>query len=306
MTSRQGNEKRIVTVIGGSGFIGSHVADQLSDAGYHVRIYDRSPTAWSRPDQEMIVGDLLEPDKLAKAVAGAHAVYNFAALADLNLALDQPLKTVEVNILGNVHVLEACRLNSVKRFVYASTVYVYSREGGFYRCSKQASEHYVEEYQRAFGLDYTILRYGSLYGPRADAGNGLLRVVRQALESGVVRYQGSADAMREYIHVDDAARASVAALGEDFRNQSVVLTGQEPMRVLDLLKMLAEILGKPDAVEFIDTEQVGHYVRTPYAYQPRLGRKYVSPMHVDLGQGLLQLIDEVRADMDANQKATAK
>ena len=131
-------------------------------------------------------------------------------------------------------------------------------------------------------------------------------MVRQALESGVVRYQGSADAMREYIHVDDAARASVAALGEDFRNQSVVLTGQEPMRVLDLLKMLAEILGKPEAVEFIDSEQVGHYVRTPYAYQPKLGRKYVPPMHVDLGQGLLQLIENVRADMDANQKATAK
>ncbi len=74
------------------------------------------------------------------------------------------------------------------------------------------------------------------------------------------------------------------------------------MRVLDLLKMLAEILGKPDAVEFINQEQVGHYVRTPYAYQPKLGRKYVPPLHVDLGQGLLQLIDEVRAGMANSEK----
>jgi UDP-glucose 4-epimerase len=298
MSTLHNAQSCVVTVIGGSGFIGSHVADRLSDAGHEVRIYDRVASPWARPDQEMIVGDLLDSEKLQKAVTGAQAVYNFAALADLNQALDQPLKTVEVNILGNVQVLEACRQNGVKRFIYASTVYVYSREGGFYRCSKQSAEHYVEEYQRAFGLDYTILRYGSIYGPRADAGNGLLRIVRQALESGVVRYQGSPDALREYIHVEDAARTSVAALGDEFRNQSVVLTGQEPMRVLDLLKMLAEILGNPDAVEFIPGEQNGHYVRTPYAYQPKLGRKYVPPMHVDLGQGLLQLIDEVRAGLN--------
>ena len=119
--------------------MGSHVADQLSEAGYHVRIYDRVASPWARQDQEMIVGDLLDADLLNKAVAGAHAVYNFAALADLNQARDQPLKTVEINVLGNVRVLEACRLSGVKRFVYASTVYVYSREGGFYRCSKQAA-----------------------------------------------------------------------------------------------------------------------------------------------------------------------
>jgi UDP-glucose 4-epimerase len=119
--------------------------------------------------------------------------------------------------------------------------------------------------------------------------------VRAALDDGVVRYEGSPEALREYIHVEDAARASVAALADEFRNQSVVLTGQESMRVLDLLKMLAEILGIPDAVEFIEGDYVGHYVRTPYAYQPKLGRKYVPPVHVDLGQGLLQLIDDIRA-----------
>ena len=283
-----------VCVIGGSGFLGSYVADALSDAGYAVRIYDHRPSPWLRDGQTMIVGDILDRDSLDKAVAGCEAVYNFAALADLNEALDKPLDTVRINVLGNTNVLESCRLHGVKRFVYASTVYVYSREGGFYRCSKQSAEHYVEEYQRAFGLDYTILRYGSLYGPRADESNGLYRVVKKALETGVVSYVGSADALREYIHVEDAARASVAALGEDFRNESVVLTGQEAMRVVDLLEMLAEILGLDKAVEFVAQDQPGHYVRTPYAYQPKLGRKYVPPMHVDLGQGLIQLIEEIR------------
>jgi UDP-glucose 4-epimerase len=290
-----GTAGRRVTVVGGSGFLGSHVADHLSDAGYRVRIYDRAESAWKRPDQEMIVGDLLDRDRLKAAIDGSEAVYNFAALADINIVRFQPVESVQVNVLGNVHVLEACRLTGVSRVMYASTVYVHSRDGGFYRCSKQAAEQYVEEYAHTYGLDYTILRYGSLYGPRADQGNGLLRIVRHALETGVVRYEGSPETLREYIHVDDAARASVVALGPDFRNESVVLTGQEPMRVLDLLKMLAEMLGVPDSIEFVEGKQLGHYVRTPYAYQPRLGRKYVPPLHVDLGQGLLQVIDEVRA-----------
>jgi len=283
-----------VCVIGGSGFLGSHVADALSAAGHQVCIYDRRPSSWLNGDQEMMAGDLLDLDRLSAAISGAEYVYNFAALADLNEALSKPLETVRVNVLGNANVLEACRQSGVRRFIYASTVYVYSREGSFYRCSKQSAEHYVEEYQAAYGLDYTVLRYGSLYGPRSDRTNGLWRIVNEALKTGKIRYAGSAEAMREYIHVEDAARASVAALGEEFRNQHVVLTGQEPMRVMDLLKMLAEILGIPQAVEFEETEYAGHYVRTPYAYQPKLGRKYVPPMHVDLGQGLLQLIAEVQ------------
>jgi UDP-glucose 4-epimerase len=299
MSTGRDFQPQTVTVVGGAGFLGSHVADHLSDAGHRVRIYDRVESRWKRSDQQMTVGDLLDNDRLMAAVQGSDAVYNFAAVADLNQARDQPVNTVQVNILGNVHVLEACRSNGIKRFIYASTVYVYSREGGFYRCSKQAAERYVEEYRRTYNLDYTILRYGSLYGPRADGSNGLLRIVRAALQTGVVRYEGSPDALREYIHVEDAARASVAALGPDFRNQSVVLTGQEPMRVHDLLKMIAEILGIPDAVEFIEGTQPGHYVRTPYAYQPQLGRKYVPPMHVDLGQGLLQLIEDLRADISS-------
>jgi UDP-glucose 4-epimerase len=282
-----------VCVVGGSGFLGSHVADQLSAAGHEVVIYDRAPSPWLQSGQIMQVGDLLELDSLQDAIKGCDAVYNFAALADLNDALDKPIETIKINVLGNIHVLEACRQQSVKRFLYASTVYVNSREGGFYRCSKQSAEHYVEEYQKVYGLDYTILRYGSLYGPRTNHSNGLYRIVKKALETGMLCYEGSPESLREYIHVVDAAQASVVALNDDFRNESVVLTGQEPMRVLDLLEMLGEILGLKNAVKFTAGDQSGHYVRTPYAYQPKLGRKYVPPMHVDLGQGLLELISEV-------------
>ena len=215
-------------------------------------------------------------------------------MADLNQALNNPVKTVKINILGNLNVLEACRIHNVERFIYASTVYVHSREGSFYRCSKQSSEYYVEEYQKVYNLDYTILRYGSLYGSRADNTNGMYRIISSALKTGKVQYEGNIESMREYIHVDDASRASVLILDESFKNESIILTGQEPMRVGDLLKIIAEILNfTDDSVEFLEGEYSGHYVRTPYAYQPKLGRKYIPSTHVDLGQGLLQVITDL-------------
>ena len=283
-----------VVVVGGSGFIGSHVADYLSDAGYQVTIYDKTKSEWLRNNQEIVIGDVQDSEKLNQTIAGAEVVYNFAALADINQALEQPLKTVNINILGNLNVLEACRIHGVKRFIYASTIYVHSREGGFYRCSKQSSEHYVEEYQKTYGLDYTILRYGSLYGPRADSTNGLFRIVDTALKTGKIQYKGDINSMREDIHVEDAARASISILDREFKNESIVLTGQEPMRVFDLLKMLSEILNfSENSVEFTEERYNSHYIRTPYAYQPKLGRKYIPPTHVDLGQGLLQIIGEI-------------
>jgi UDP-glucose 4-epimerase len=289
-------------VVGGSGFVGSHVADYLSNAGYNVVAYDKRPSKWIRQDQSMVIGDIDDIDKLEQTIVDAEVVYNFAALADLNQALDKPLTTVQVNIMGNLNVMEACRKNNVRRFIFASTIYVYSREGGFYRCSKQAAEHYVEEYQRVYELDYTILRFGSLYGPRAEETNGLYRIVRSALETGKICYKGNAESMREYIHVEDAAKASITAIGAEFCNQNVTLTGQEPMLVLDLMKVLAEILGLPkSSIEFIDDHCEGHYVRTPYAYQPKIGRKFIPPMHVDLGQGLLQLIDVVREEVFSDE-----
>lgn len=285
--------KKIV-VIGGSGFLGSHVADSLSDAGYEVTIFDQISSKWKRADQEMITGDILDTDLLNRTISDSYAVYNFAAIADLDEALSKPFETVRINILGNVNILEVCRLNNVKRYMYASTVYVHSREGGFYRCSKHASEQYVEQYQQSYGLNYTILRYGSLYGPRADEHNGLWRVLNKAIKSGRVSYEGSPEAMRQYIHVVDAARASVVALSDEFCNEHIVLTGQEPMRVIDLLKMLAEILGVSQEIEFVDNTQVGHYIRTPYAYQSKIGRKYIPPLHIDLGQGLLEMITNMK------------
>ena len=166
-----------------------------------------------------------------------------------------------------------------------------SREGGFYGCSKKAAEQYIEQYKRTYDLDFTILRYGSLYGPRADSKNGLKGIVNEAVKTGVLKYEGDKDAFREYIHVRDAAFASVKALDENFRNKKIILTGHQPIRVIDILGMLAEIMGLPNSsVQFSHTDYEGHYIRTPYYYESDLAEKYLPDTYVDLGEGLLEII----------------
>ena len=171
-----------IVFFGGSGFLGSHVCDKLSDAGHDVTIVDLRPSPYLRPDQKMVTGSLLDEDLVNTVVSGADAVFDFAGLADIGESNQKPVETARINVLGNVILLEACRKAGVKRYVFASTLYVYGKSGGFYRCSKQACELYIENYHDMFGLEYTILRYGSLYGPRADRRNAINRFVAEALE----------------------------------------------------------------------------------------------------------------------------
>jgi UDP-glucose 4-epimerase len=139
-----------------------------------------------------------------------------------------------------------------------------------------------------------VLRYGSLYGPRATASNGLCRLLRSAAETGRIRYVGTPDDVREYIHVEDAADLSVDALKDEFANQHLVITGHHPTRSQDLFTMFSEILGHELQVEYVDPHSEtgdGHYRVTPYAFGPKVGRKLMANCYVDMGQGLLQILE---------------
>ena len=120
-----------IIVFGGAGFIGSYVADALSHAGHKVTVFDRQKSEYLKPNQKEIIGDITDEVAVEKAVKGHDVVYNFAAIADINLAKDDPVNVAKVNILGNTYVLDAARKAKVKRFVYASSVSVYSRFGAF-------------------------------------------------------------------------------------------------------------------------------------------------------------------------------
>lgn len=282
-----------VVVFGGSGFVGSHVADALSERGHAVTVFDVAASRYLRADQTMVVGDIRDRALVDSTVAGADVVYHFAGLADLDACRRMPVETAEANVVGTVVLLDACVRAGVKRFVYASTIYVYSTSGGFYRVSKQAAEGYIEEFQRLGLMHFTILRYGTLYGPRADAGNSVRRFLESALEEKRIVYGGTGDEIREYIHVADAARCSVDILAAEYEDQHIVLTGHHPMRVRDLLLMIQEMVGNGVELTFGVASGPGwqdHYRVTPYSYQPRIARKLVSAHYLDMGQGLLECL----------------
>lgn len=285
-------------VLGGSGFVGSHVADALTDAGHDVVVFDQAESAWLRDEQEMVLGDVTDADQVLEACAGREAIYNFAGIANIDESRRRPVETVETNLRGNLNALEAARANGSSRYVFASSIYVNSERGSFYRVSKQACEMCVEEYEREFGVEYTILRYGTLFGRRADDGNSIHRYLRQALLERKISAVGTGEELREYIHVADAARLSVEILDPDYANQRVVLTGHSPLRFRDLLQLIRETVGKDVEVTLrdpaaSDEPESVHYEITPYHFRPAVARKLVASYYIDLGQGLVDCLEEI-------------
>lgn len=280
-------------VFGGSGFLGSHVSDVLSDVGFQVRIFDLEPSLYLRKGQEMVVGDILNRDKVFKAASGCEYIYNFAGIANLDDATTKPLDTVRLNVIGNMNIMDAALAVKAKRFIFASTIYVYSEKGGFYRCSKQATELYIEEYQRHFGLDFTILRYSTLYGTRADERNSVYRYLKAALIDGVIVCGGSGEEVRDYVHVRDAARLSVDILEEKYRNKHIIISGHHPIKYKEMMMMIREILGKDLKIEFSRKANLAHYDYTPYSFTPKIGHKLTNHLYLDMGQGLLECLQEI-------------
>lgn len=284
-----------ILVTGGSGFLGSHLADQLSEAGHKVTIYDKEKSRWLRTDQKMIIGDLLDVSSLEKAISEVEVVYHLAALANIDEAFKKPIQTIKVNIFGTALALEISRKHNIKRFIHASSIYVNSQDGGFYRCSKKAAEDYVEEYQKIYGLNYTILRYGSIYGERSDNTNGITDVIERALKTGKIIYSGTKKTYREYIHVLDVAKASVLILGDNFKNKHIILSGKKLIKVPDFLQILAKILSiKKNKIAFLNKKDGIHYEKTPFSYKFKKGKKLTLKSYINFNNGLTELVNKLK------------
>ena len=288
-----------VVVIGGSGFVGSHTADVLTDRGYEVTILDTKNSQWIKENQQIVVGDILDYELVSEVIPGALYVYHFAGIADIAEAKERPFDTINVNVMGTTTAMQAAVEQGVERFVCASTMYVYSPYGSFYRASKQAVETIIEAYNEQFDIDYTILRYGSLYGPRSQNWNGLRRYVEQVIKKGVLDYWGTGKEKREYIHVRDAASLSVDILDDTHKNQAITVTGHQILNSEELIDLIFEIVGKNRVVNYIESDKnSGHYTMTPYRYTPKQAKKLVPDEFVDLGEGVLELVEEMYSSVD--------
>ena len=289
-----------VIVCGGAGFLGSHIADSLSEQGFKVTIFDIKESPYIQDNQKMIVGDILDKRQLDQAIENHDIVYNFAGIANIDECHKNPLDTIRYNILGNAQIIESAARNKVKKFLFASSAYVYSSSGSFYRISKQTSELFIESFAEENDMDYVILRYGSLYGDRSDNRNSLHRIVKSALKNKKIDYYGDGSEIREYIHVKDAADLSVEAMENKYSNQILMLTGTKSTRYIDLLEMIKEMLKNEIEIVIHPNKSETHYKMTPYSFNPKMAKKLVCNPHIDLGQGILNLIGEIHQDLNSS------
>jgi UDP-glucose 4-epimerase len=235
-----------IGVIGGSGFIGSHVVDTLLDAGHDVTVFDIMRP--HRSDVRHVVADILNANGTTVALAGSYdAIYLLAAVSNVNDVFRSPVESVQVNIMAVAHVLETARRTGAGRVILASTTWVYAladadevdeetplrpdRVNHVYTASKLSAEMLCHAYHTLYGVDTTILRYGIPYGPRARLGTVLATFVNLALRGQPIVIHGDGTQWRSLVAVEDLALGNVAALQDVASNQTYNLDGLERVEV---------------------------------------------------------------------------
>lgn len=191
------------------------------------------------------------------------AVINLAARAGVRPSVDDPEAYYRTNCLGTLNLLEACRRFGVKKFVLASTSSLYgahipvpyredadtSRPLSPYAASKKAAETLAYTYHYLHGIDVSILRYFTVYGPAGRPDMSVFRFVRQIAEGEPITVFGDGSQQRDFTYVDDIARGTVAALrpvGFDVLN----LGGDRPAPLSELIERIADLLGRPARIEY--------------------------------------------------------
>jgi len=194
-----------------------------------------------------------------EACKGATEIFHLAAVSNVDEAYQKPADTVSINTIGTVNLLEAARRNRVARFVFASTVWVYGGARGsdvhedspfympgaghIYTSTKIASEFYIHDYSRLYGVPFTILRYGIPYGPRARTGTVIPIFVRKALLDEPLTIFGDGLQYRNFLYVEDLAEGNVAALADVAENQIFNLEGPRPISVKEVAETIQKLLG---------------------------------------------------------------
>lgn len=241
-------EKTKIIVTGGAGFIGSHIVDELVSFGHEVHIVDDMSAGKEEninPKATMHRVDIRDNAKLVEIFAGATYVFHEAAQPQVQYSIENPIETNGVNVDGLLSVLEASRINKVKRVIFASSSAIYgnqdimpiteevgmqSRPLSPYGAQKYIGEIYMKLYSQIFGVETVCLRYFNVYGPRQSAIGSYASVIprfiefkKKALPMTIV---GDGENKRDYVHVRDVARANMKAMkSERVGNGEVINLG---------------------------------------------------------------------------------
>tara|TARA_B100001057_G_scaffold501262_1_gene622815 strand:+ start:9617 stop:10471 length:855 start_codon:yes stop_codon:yes gene_type:complete len=281
-----------ILVIGGSGFIGSHVVDALTSNNHEVIILDLKKSPWLKRKQKFVRGNILNYNLLCKHMKGIDVVFNFAALADIDIARYKPIQTAQINIVGSLNVFKASIKSRVKKVIHASTIYVDSNEGSFYSISKRCAEDYLTEFSKSYKLNYTILRFGSLYGERSDSNNGIRRIIENIIKRKRLIYRGSNKAARKYIYVKDAANLCVTSINKRYDRKCLTITGKKVLKIIDIFKHLKKELKIKKKFDFLNEKNTSHYNIKPSPYKKIVSKSLFTKNETSFYKKVLQLINK--------------
>jgi len=261
----------VFLVTGGAGFIGSNICEAILDMGYQVRCLDNLSTGkqenvdflLNREGYTFIKGDIRDLDTCIKACEGVDYVLNQAAWGSVPRSIEMPLLYEEINIRGTLNMMEAARIQGVKKFVYASSSSVYGdhpvlpkkegQEGNLlspYALTKRVCEEYGKLYTKLYGLDTYGMRYFNVFGRRQDPNGAYAAVIpkfiRQLLSGEVPTINGDGKQSRDFTYIDNvieanlkACLASHEAAGNAF---NIAYGGREYL--IDIYYDLCKALGK--------------------------------------------------------------
>jgi len=253
-----------ILVTGGAGFIGSHVVDRFVELGHQVTVFDNLSSGrreFVHPQARLVVADLTDAEAIERCVAEfrPEIVDHHAAQIDVRHSVDNPVHDARTNILGALALLQSCSRHGVKKFVYASTGGALYGEGRVlpateehpvnpespYGVSKHTVEHYLYLWKLLHGLDYTVLRYPNVYGPRqnphGEAGVNAI-FIGLMLHGRRPRIFGSGEQVRDYVYVGDVVDANALALEQGGGEMVNIGTGLGTS-VNDIVRELNVVLG---------------------------------------------------------------
>lgn len=253
-----------IIVTGGAGFIGSHIVDQCIAAGHEVAIIDSlweeggGKEANLNPKARFYRADITDEAAVARVFdeVRPEVVSHQAAQHSVAISAKNPMLDARVNVLGLLNVLNNCTRVGVKKIVFASSGATYGtperlpidetvpqRPESPYGITKMATEHYLRYWQEEHGLKYTALRYGNVYGTRQDP-NGEAGVIaifaRRFLTRQPVRIDWDGEQRKDYVYVEDIARANLIALEQGDNDIFCIGTGR-PVSVNEIYKTLADL-----------------------------------------------------------------
>jgi UDP-glucose 4-epimerase len=255
-------DRKTFLVTGGSGFIGSHVVDKLLEAGAgEVVVLDKQVQHENLQEADasgrlrVVDGDVTDARMLDSVLTdgGADGVFHMAVLP-LGPCDESPRDCLEVNVVGSFNVFDACRRAGVEKVVFSSASSVYGDTNEtmdeshplgartMYGASKVAGEYFLRAIGDLYGLDYVILRYMNVYGPRQ--GGGLVINVLKRIQSGrAPTIMGDGSQSFDFVHVADVAAANVAAMASEVSGAEFNVGGGNEVTVREIVERLIDLSG---------------------------------------------------------------